>query len=266
MNDRNLARYFDEMRRFRPEFLHGYPSAISLVAEFVHRHPEALAGIQLKAILLGSEALFPDQRERIEGALKARIYSWYGHSERLILAGECETSTAYHHFPDYGVAEILKEDGTVASQPGERGELVGTGVLNRSLPMIRYRTGDRARLLEPHCSCGRSFDRFDEVEGRWDQEYVLGNSGARISTAALNMHGPFFDRVKRYQYAQEVKGSMEIRVLPADDFTEADALSIRQAYEKKCGTELQIAVTVVDEIPLTPRGKVRRLIQKLPGV
>jgi hypothetical protein len=80
------------------------------------------------------------------------------------------------------------------------------------------------------------------------------------------MHGPFFDRVKRYQYAQEVKGSMEIRVLPADDFTEADALSIRQAYEKKCGTELQIAVTVVDEIPLTPRGKVRRLIQKLPGV
>lgn len=266
MNDENLDRYFWKMRAFQPEFLHGYPSAISLVAEFARRNPRALEGIPLRAVLLGSEALFPDQRERIENALGARVYSWYGHSERLILAGECEKTTAYHHFPDYGVVEIVKDDGTLAARPEESGELVGTGLLNRSLPMMRYRTGDRARLLAPACSCGRFFDRFDEVAGRWDQEYVLGSTGSRISTAALNMHGSFFDRVKRYQYVQEEKGKMEIRVLPGEGFSEADSRAIVSAYEKKCGAELEVFVKVVDDIRLTPRGKARRLIQKLPGV
>ena len=95
----------------------------------------------------------------------------------------------------------MREDG-VAVGEGEKGEIVGTGLLNRSLPLIRYRTGDRARRLSNSCKCGRSFERFDEVEGRWKQEFVIGRSGSRISVAALNVHGSVMDRVARYQYRQ----------------------------------------------------------------
>ncbi len=264
MSDGTLGAYWEQLERYRPQFLHGYPSAISLLAGWAERSGVAGRSLGLRAVLLGSEALEAGQRELIERAFGARVYSWYGHSERVILGGECEVSPAYHQFPDYGVMEILGDDGEPVVDPGERGELVGTGLLNRSLPLIRYRTGDRARLLPAVCGGGRAFDRFDEVEGRWDQDYVIGKSWAKISIAALNMHGPVFDRVAQYQYYQKARGAMDVRVVPAPGFDESDAAALADAYRRKVGDEVEVRVVVVAEIPLTSRGKLKRLVQEIP--
>lgn len=263
MSDDNLANYVEQLESFKPGFLHGYPSAIDLLASYVLRHNIALSGI--KAILLGSESVNSMQRQRIEKAFQSKILSWYGHTERVILAGECNHSVAYHHFPDYGFLEILSEDGRSVAF-GEKGELVGTGFWNFSLPLIRYRTEDFARLLSPVCDCGRQFDRFDEVEGRWKQEFVIGKNGSRISPAALNMHGSFFDQVIRYQYFQDRPGILEIRLMVTSNFSKEDENLVCVAYKRKVGDELEIHTIIVDEIPLTDRGKLKRLIQNIPVV
>ncbi len=265
MNETNLPCYLDQLSSYRPEYLHGYPSAIALLADFLVRQDLAGKAFRVRAVLLGSEALMPGQRQLIESAFSTRVYSWYGHSERVILGGECEISPVYHHFPDYGILEILDEAGKQV-QIGERGELVGTGLLNRSLPLIRYRTGDSARLLEPICDCGRHFDRFDQVEGRWSQEYVIGKNGSLISLAALNMHGPMFDHVLRYQYYQNTPGHLEIRVQVASGFSERDEVNLIQAYMSKTGSQLDIRIRTVPQIPLTSRGKLKRLIQDIPSI
>jgi phenylacetate-coenzyme A ligase PaaK-like adenylate-forming protein len=62
---------------------------------------------RINAALLGSEGVSTAQRERIERAFRTRAYSWYGQSERVVLAGECETDGTYHAFPDYGILEII---------------------------------------------------------------------------------------------------------------------------------------------------------------
>lgn len=264
MNEATLGRYWDKLFRFRPSFLHGYPSAIALLAEFALRHEIATERLQLRAILLGSEGMLPGQRELMEEALHARVYTWYGHSERVILAGECERSHAYHHFPDYGVMEMLDEQGEAVEPGGPLGELVGTGLLNRSLPLIRYRTGDWARKLTWRCECGRAFDRIEDVQGRWEQEYVVGKSGSKISLAALNMHGRCFENVARYQYYQCETGRMELRLMVSDRFDDGDETRLREALLRKTGDELDVVLRIVDDIPLTARGKLQRLIQKVP--
>ncbi len=255
MSDRTMGHYVDELTRYRPAYLHGYPSAIDLLAEYVLTNgPEGtLPG--LRAIFLASEGCLPGQRERIKRAFRTRVFTHYGHSERLILAGECESDTTYHHLPDYGILEIIAEDGTSLTKDGDRGELVGTGILNRSLPLIRYRTGDVATRRSPRCSCGRAWDRFDSVEGHWDQYMLIGSAGARISLAALNMHGPMFRRVARYQYAQTEPGRCVLRVMPAPGFDDTDRRAIEDAYRAKLGEELALTVELVDVIPLTPAGK-----------
>ena len=263
MNESTLATYIEELFRYQPEYLHGYPSAITLLAEHVVRHNIDLRGLPLKAVLLGSEALEPVQRDLIKRAFITRPYSWYGHSERVILGGECERTEAYHHFPDYGILEVMDDHGVATTEPNSKGELVGTGLLNRSLPLIRYRTGDRARLLECGCTCGRQFDRFDQVEGRWKQEFIIGKSGSRISVAAMNIHGPFYDHVTRYQYHQKKPGEMELRLMISADFSEQDMNALKLAFAGRVGDELNITVKIVDDIPLTSRGKLRRLIQEI---
>ena len=262
MSESTLGSYVSELIRYRPRFLHGYPSAIDTLAAYVLRHGLTDLFPALRAAFLASEGATPDQRDRIERAFGARAFSFYGHSERLILGTECEETSVYHHVPDYGILEIVGDDGSPCADDGQRGELVGTGLSNRSLPFIRYRTGDRARRRARECSCGRTWERFDEVEGRWQQDLLEGRTGAPISLTALNVHGDVFERVSRYQYAQPSPGLVELRVVAAPGFGEGDVRALEQVYRDKVGDELSVTVRVVDDIPLTARGKLRRLVKE----
>jgi phenylacetate-CoA ligase len=263
MSEANLPAYIRALIRFKPDFLHGYPSAIDILSEYILRNSLTNEFPPIKAALLGSEGAIPGQKSRIERAFNTQIFSWFGHSERLILAGCCEKNDTYHHFPDYGILEIVSEEDTACAADGDRGELVGTGLLNRCMPLIRYRTGDFASRLPPQCDCGRCWDRFTDVEGRWKQDMVIGHGGARISIAALNMHGPLFERVTRYQYYQDQVGRCQIRIMVAPGFTEKNRLGIESAYRDKVGNQLDISVTITEDIPLTPLGKLKLLDSKL---
>ncbi len=266
MSERTMGAYLEELERFSPDYIHGYPSAVSLLADYVLRHGISLDGLELGAVLLGSESLYPDQRVAIESAFGCRAFTWYGHSEKLILGAECEKTRVYHHFPDYGVLEILDEAGDPIEEEGRRGEIVGTGFWNRALPLIRYRTEDLASRCATRCECGRSFDRFDCVEGHRKNEYVIGHNGAKISPTALNMHGSMFDEVVRYQYVQDEPGRIELRLMVTERFCDEDAKHLQRAFDDKVGSELSVTQRVVDDIPLTPRGKLRRLVQNMKHV
>ncbi len=260
MNEDTLPAYVDRLARLAPDFLHGYPSAIDVLAEFMLRRGLVDRIPPVKAALLASEACEPDQRERIERAFRTRVFPIYGHSERLILGAECERESVYHHVPDYGILEIVADDGTPCEAEGERGELVGTGLHNRSMPLIRYRTGDLATRLAPSCSCGREWERFTDVEGRWKQDVLIGLDGTRISLTALNMHGPVLENVVRYQYAQREPGSAVFRIVPSPSFDEEDLRRIERAFRDKVGDRIDLRLEPVDAIELTERGKLRRLV------
>jgi len=263
MSEENLPAYIRALIRYRPAFLHGYPSAIDIVSEYILRNDLTKDLPPIKAVLLGSEGMVEGQASRIARAFNTRVFSWYGHSERVILAGGCEANNSYHHFPDYGILEMIAENNTACEHEGDRGELIGTGLLNRSMPFIRYRTGDFATRLGPECECGRCWDRFTNVEGRWKQDMIIGHRGAKISIAALNMHGPLFERVTRYQYYQDRIGECELHIMVAPGFGEEDRLQIERAYRDKVRDQLRLSVKIVGDIPLTDRGKLKLLDSKL---
>jgi len=262
MSERTLPAYIEKLIDYGAPYIHAYPSALDYLARYVLREELTDRLPVVRAAFLVSEGCTREQRDTIERAFRTRVFSFYGHSERAIMAGECEKNETYHSFPDYGICEILREDGTLCRE-GERGEIVGTGLLSRAMPLVRYRTGDYAVLEPPACECGRVWDRFSRVEGRWKQEMIVGKTGARISLTALNMHGPVFEKVRRYQYVQEKRGECILRVVVAPDFGEEDRRRIEEAYAAKTGEELTLRVAVVDNIPLTERGKLQRLVSKL---
>ncbi len=260
MSEANLPYYTAKLAEWKPAFLHGYPSAVDTLAHHLLNGGDTRFCNHLRGILMGSEGCLPGQRERIEKAFGCKSFTWYGHTEMILLGGECEVERVYHQFPDYGYLEILRPDGTLTREAGETGELVGTGFMNRSMPFIRYRTGDMAAMCGHDCKCGRSWDRFDHVTAWREQQVVSGVSGTRFTVAALNMHGLIFDHVIRYQYYQKKPGTLEIRIMPAPSFTPSDAKEIELAYKRKVGNELDIVVRTVENIPLTARGKVQLLV------
>lgn len=266
ISEDNLGLYLEKMLKYRPEFLHGYPSALTNLAQYIISHELQSQLPELQAVLCCSEECTAIQRQRMEQAFSCRVYSWYGHSERVVLAGECEKTQAYHALPGYGICEIIKPDGQPCS-PGECGEITGTGFWNFSMPLIRYNTEDSARFLGNSCSCRRNNVIFDQVESRW-KSGILSKSNVLISAAALNVHEEVFDRVRNFQYYQPQPGSLEILVVPADNWSDGDAEKILALHRSKLKDELDIKIVITDHIPLTKAGKqlVIRLGYKPEGI
>ncbi len=266
MSEENLALYVKELQRYKPQFLYGYPSALTLLARYIESHPGAKIP-QVKALLCGSENVRDGQREFLERVFDTRFYSWYGMSEKVILAGECERSTLYHAFPQYGVTEVRDAAGNLSSHSGSDGELVGTGFMNTAMPFIRYRLGDYSRIVDDACTaCGRPWTILGPVRGRWVQEMILGRSGAEISLTALNMHGEVFAGVLRFQFRQIERGRATLRIVSSSQFAKRDAERIRLALTAKTGDEVEWRVEIAQSLELTDRGKGVFLVRRIPGV
>lgn len=263
MTDENLQKYIEKIRKFKPKFIQAYPSTITILARFMKENDiEPFSTV--KAILCGSENMYSGQRELLEEALQCRIYTWYGHVERVVLAGECENSTYYHIFPEYGIMELIREDGKSVKNEGDVGTIVGTGLTNYAMPLIRYKTDDLGVYANHKCSCNREYQSLKKVEGRWLQEFIVAKNNRLISITAINMHSDVFDNVKQFQFYQEKEEEVIFNVVKKDTYTERDTEYIRRELIKKLGEDMKLEIHFVDRIPRTQRGKYRFLIQKLP--
>lgn len=260
MTPENMEKYCRAIEKHKPAFIHGYMSATVMLCKYIALRNGGI-GHQFSGILATSENIVPEQKQFVEKVLNTRVFSFYGHSERLVIAGECEKSSAYHIEPLYGYAEVLDEN----KKSCTTGELVATGFLNQAMPLIRYRTGDTATWDSTSiCPCGRKHLRLDGVQGRWHQDVLVNKEGAYVTMTALNIHTDDFDRIIRYQFVQTTPGVVDMLVMPLPTFTEENAARIRSLLTEKCFAKMQFNVTTVANIPLLKNGKFRIVEQKIP--
>ena len=258
----NLAAYVKAIRAFQPEFLIGYVSSVYLLARFLEEHPDEPFP-KIRGLFLASENLYPWQRALFTRVFQCPICSHYGHSEMVLLGAECPFSPRYHFYPQYGYLELIGPHGQPCTRPGEIGELVGTAFDNPVMPFIRYRTEDYGVLGVPSCACGRNYPILDRIEGRL-QEFIVTRSGRLISICVMGAaHFDMLDNVYQTQYYQEEPGKVEFRVVPRRGFTADDLRRIQAALQARMDDDVAVTVRVVKEIPRTPSGKHRMIIQKI---
>ncbi len=255
MTDEHMERYLQHIATIGPCFLHVFPSSIAALSRFIDR-----SGVDVPAnilgILAGSENIYDEDRRRAERTFGVRYYSWYGHSEKLVMASECAESTDYHVFPTYGYFELLDKDDRPINTPGQSGEIVGTGFINEITPFIRYRTGDFATYVSDHCkACGRAHPIINHLRGHRTQEVLVAADRSIISWAAINMHDDTFVRVRQFQFQQETPGEVVLRIVPTAGFGVEDVDRIHRNLNKKLEGRITFEVQIVRDIPLTKSGK-----------
>lgn len=116
--------------------------------------------------MFSSENLYDWQNKLIVEALKITPFGLYGQTERLAMAAYCEYNNKYHIVPEYGIVELIDENGQIITTPNQVGEIVATGFGNYAMPFIRYRTGDLASFSSNKCICGRSHRILSRIDGR----------------------------------------------------------------------------------------------------
>jgi phenylacetate-CoA ligase len=259
--EENLPLYVEKLKKFKPHFIHTYPSAVIILAKYIIENKIQFDG--LKAVLCSSEQFYPGQRQLIERAFNTKVYSWYGHTEGTTLAGECEVSSDYHIYFEFGYTGLIDEDGNIIKEPGEQGEIVGTSFEMTGFPVIRYRTGDFAEYSEGKCNCGRNYTLIRNVRGRWQQEQIITRNNSKISLTALNMHNDIFDHVIQYQFYQKEIGKVTLRIIKDEKYTDKDERYILKSFGEKFKNHVDLNIDYVRTIPRTSRGKHKFLIQEI---
>ncbi len=257
LTEERLPEYLEAIERFRPDILHAYPSAALQLAEYLERSGQSWR-TPLRCLLAGSERLDLPQKRLLERVFGCRVFRWYGHSERVVLAAEGRSSELFHFWPVYGYVEFGEPD------PDGFREVIGTSFHNLAMPLVRYRTGDFVRLADPTRDASPEFPwpAIAEIAGR-EQEFLVSRSGRRISLTAFNMHDAVFDGLYAVQFHQTEPGVADFRYVPSPSFDISRLDTIRAAIARKLGDDFIVVLREVRETEKTARGKHRWLVSTL---
>ena len=262
MSDRNLPFYIKKIKNFKPKFIQAYPSLITILARYMKKY-NILPFKSVKAILCGSENIYSWQKNLIKEIFQCKIYSWYGQTERVVLGGVCKENEGYHLFPEYGITELIGKNEKPIKEEGGVGVIVGTGLTNYVMPLIRYKTDDIGVHTNEKCNCHREYPILKNVEGRL-QEYIITKNNKLISVTALEWHPSFYDNAKQIQFYQDKKGELILKIVKDKNYSNKDTNLIKDMLNRRLGDDIHLTIQFVDNIPPTKNGKYRIFIQKLP--
>lgn len=258
LSSANFDAYLSALREFAPAAVDGYPSSLYVIARMLLKRGQRLA---VRAALTSSETLYDFQREAIEQAFCCRVFDYYGAAERVIFSVECDRHNGHHLCEEYGVTEVLDDDGEPVPK-GTEGFLVGTTLHNRGMPLIRYRTTDRGAFKVGRCSCGRALQLTEDVTTK--AEDLLRLRDGRLIPPSVLTH-PFkpLDSIEESQIVQTDLDRILVRIVPGGAFGEKDRHHLLRELRARLGEDMRIEVEMVDELPRTSRGKFKWVVSQV---
>jgi phenylacetate-CoA ligase len=187
-------------------------------------------------------ASLPGTKARIEEAWGARCYDHAGATEVGAWGYECQEQNGLHINEGEFICEVIDAE---SGKQANEGELVITNLGRVGMPVIRYRTGDRVKIIEEPCSCGRSYRRLEGgVIGRIDQVYTV--RGINVFPSAIENIVRRFPEAGEFAvdiYRRKILDDMEVRI--EIKHTEPEAFANLVSDEIRNGLGIRVKVIPV---------------------
>jgi phenylacetate-CoA ligase len=155
------------MKRFSPNVIFSSPS---YMAALTREAQQIGYDDPLDKIILAGELLTSTHKELFNEYWGATIFDSYGSTEigsaQTIALPEC---SAFHLNDLHLITEIIDP---VTGKSAEEGEMVFTTIRREGMPLVRYRSGDKASWTK--CSCWLPL-RAIKIKGRTDDMIVAGD-------------------------------------------------------------------------------------------
>lgn len=231
-----------DLVRLGPKVIYSRPSYLRLLAEAVE------GGIDLvspEVIITSGEILDGTTREFLHSVFESNISDLYGSLEFGSMAWECMEHSGYHIDIDNVVMEFVK-DGIPA--PGERGEILVTGLLNYAMPLIRYRIGDVGISSDEMCPCGRGLPLMKAIEGRAG-DFLAFPHGRLISPRDIMSELYSVEGISRWQVIQKGEGVL-IRFAKGRRFSDRSAEQLEAECRELFGDNFEIEAVEKWDMPV----------------
>ena len=254
---RNAPRMADAVRRYRPRFLKGMPSALYFFALALQH--AGIDDLAFRAVFSTGEVVTPQCRALLERVFHCRVLDSYGHMERTVAVCQCPRGS-YHINSDYGILELVN----ARAMPDGRsaiGEVVGTSLHNMSMPLIRYDVGDHIECATDGrmCPCGRTLPVATAIHGRTEDAIVTPDG--RFVTSAFILP-ELVQGVSFAQFIQESERVLQVNVVPDGEWNEREESRFLSQVRHLVGPEMTVRVACVsaDALIRDASGKTRAVI------
>ena len=244
LKENNILQYVKQLEKFNPDYIHCFPSAISIIANYINENKVDANFKSLKGILTSSETLYSYQKAYLKKAFNVPIYDYYGQSEKASIAISLGDGDNYYF------------DQRFAFNEQKNGLIISTGFMNDLMPLLRYNTEDI-------CSTSDNYEDLinaSKIEGR-TQDYLIGRNDEKISLSATNFHDNTFSGISEFQYEQNEKGKVELKIVLREMNKDLDKLRIN--VTNLLGNVTEVKIVVVNKVQITNRGKKKLLVQNL---
>lgn len=171
-------------KRYQPTVIVTLPTMLVFLADLAKKDDYVFPNLRIAAFAgeqLSREAEAHVRKHLGVKEIKALAYS---SADCGIMGYQCpECGFATYHAPTATqLIEIVNPDTLEPVKVGETGEVIITSLARTLEPVIRYRIGDMATLLEETCPCGDPNPMF-RLAGRTGEDFKLG--GAYISVGVF---------------------------------------------------------------------------------
>jgi phenylacetate-CoA ligase len=159
---------------YKPTVLIAVPSFIINLIDYAKNNNINYSNSSVRSIICIGEAIREDDLsynvlgKRITDNWDVELYSTYASTEMGAAFTECVQQKGCHLNQDLLFLEVINDQGEEVKN-GESGEIVVTTIGKTGTPLIRYKTGDVARLYTDVCACGNTSPRLGPIIGRKNQ-------------------------------------------------------------------------------------------------
>lgn len=247
--------YLAVLRKHGGRVLEGFPSVLGILADFALSRG---ASIPMRVVFTSGEPLYPATREKLEAAFQCQVFDSYGMTEYCGLIQQCAHGQM-HLIPEFGCLEILDESGQPVVE-GEEGYFVWTGFLNRAMPLIRYRIGDRGRWLRgSDCPCGLKFPMVIPTITR-ESEILRCADGRLFSPRALNQLLKDATSLRYCQFIHDRPERVIVRAVSGNGNACEEMMRIRTRLQSVLGPAMRVTAEIASVPLVLPGGKIPLII------
>ncbi len=103
------------------------------------------------------------------------------------------------------------------------------------------------------------------LEGGRDRNFALGKDGTFIPLTNIDIPNTT-EHVRQFQFIQDRKGSMSLRIIRKDGFGSSDMQRIRQKLDEKFSENMDITIEFTDTIKQGGNNKTQLFVQKIQDI
>ncbi len=244
-----LAQIVEELNRFQPVMLGGYPTALELL---IDEQKQGRLNIFPTIIMTGGEYLSTELRQALSETFSCYVQTTYSCTEGGTIACEC-IHQHFHVNDDWLIVEPVDRDNRPVPDGVQSDKLLLTNLANFTQPIIRYEVTDRIRMHYKPCPCNNP-SPWLEIEGRTDDILTFVGTDGEVKIAPLALYALLkqVHGVARFQLIAHPHNQMELRLVctegaPRQEVYEQAAAVLRE-YLKNNGIGV-VKITLSEEPP-----------------